>query len=392
MPLESEGSGPAETQHDVAPKTHKAASSHVQPAQGSRRARALLAVTSVFVIAAVAAGYWLVFLPWRERAAEQARTEKLARQDAQWKAACKKDASEAYAKFIEANPDAPVLGQAKARLAESQAWDAAERQSTIQAYADFLEAHRDTSRAPVARRRIKELSVRRAVEAATGLSPEVKQLFETSAALPRGDLRIGALTADQQQAALDVLVEAARLAGGENCIGFPDIQPMGPGQRLPDDSADIGVDSDSSIRTGTHQVKLGGFISAPSGLLSEGLMIGKGEYVVGTAARRCPFTGRLTVSRSPTGMPLLSTELPGERLIFGNPLGGLNVRIPAGAGTIYRFRGMTFEFFPQYVIQGDEKEPLCFVLLSKGGLVYLCGRGTVTTPKKAKIQLPPSEP
>jgi hypothetical protein len=61
--------------------------------------------------------------------------------------------------------------------------------------------------------------------------------------------------------------------------------------------------------------------------------------------------------------------------------------LPTGNGSIWCFIGPYPFSIEEYTFEGDESDPLTFLLLDKKGLIYLHGKGQVVTSQGKETKL-----
>lgn len=101
----------------------------------------------------------------------------------------------------------------------------------------------------------------------------------------------------------------------------------------------------------------------------------------GNVGAECSFT--IIGSDSDPTLVLVSTEYPKDISIYPFRFDALK------AGSVLRFKKKVFR--EGYTFEGDENEPLSFILLPEFGLVYLTGKGKVTLKDGKTITLPTKE-
>jgi hypothetical protein len=223
------------------------------------------------------------------------------------------------------NPD--MEARRAAAVAEMSAWNDAESQDTVEAYQSLLATYPNGVYAAEARMRIEEIKDNDAERLA-----ELKRIGNEPAALlqfiqkhPQGTRRSAAILARQRLE--DLVVESIRRNGPQDRFVIREIMPAA------------------------------------------------GESV-----------GSCTVERLDGGAVVLGFEYPKDAIPFDTRRGGLGM-VPAGAGSVIRFRGAYGDFMG-YRIDGDTKEPIAFVLLDKTGMVYVAGKGKVTLKNGTVVTLP----
>ena len=128
-------------------------------------------------------------------------------------------------------------------------------------------------------------------------------------------------------------------------------------------------------------------IPMPSGYVDDSIAVAVGKYLMfeDPRERRRNYAGQVVISQESPGTFCISTELPGDKILyeggfkFNNSNKQKGVMLPNGHGSILRFKENVKDFFPSIAISSDDADPLCFVLLRESGLTYVCGKGTVTT-------------
>lgn len=117
------------------------------------------------------------------------------------------------------------------------------------------------------------------------------------------------------------------------------------------------------------------------------IVVGNGQMMsAGTGQDLIPATeisqhalsggkGSFTIASAGSGLWLVSTEMPRDRIIVGPfGVGGMgNVVFPIGDGTIYGIRGEIKDFFPGLTIHTDGGKTAYFALIANFGVAYLAG-------------------
>jgi hypothetical protein len=101
--------------------------------------------------------------------------------------------------------------------------------------------------------------------------------------------------------------------------------------------------------------------------------------------------GSATIISVDKGIWLVSTKLPRDRIAMGPMgLGGGEVALPTGDGSIYGFSGEIEGFLPGVTIKTNEGKTVYFALIADLGLAYLAGNATVLSgdPKIGNLMLP----
>lgn len=124
------------------------------------------------------------------------------------------------------------------------------------------------------------------------------------------------------------------------------------------------------------------------------MIMGTGAEMVNSSSienLRRNITGSMTVSDM-GGLYIISTEGPDDKLFFelnsrGGLLGGGDLVVPSGEGTVYRFKGPVKNFFKGYTFVGEKDGSLQFKLSKEHGLSYIGGKGQVIFPDGKTIVL-----
>jgi tetratricopeptide (TPR) repeat protein len=208
-------------------------------------------------------------------------------------------------------------------------------------------------------------------------------------------------TGAQRQDLLLTLAIAVRLLPSNMKVSLTEIQPDASGDPLilvPGEKAssteELEVKFDKGKLEGLSKVtNVGGIVMPPgSSRLADGFIMTKGDSLMGVGTRHMNVRSFLIVRKiSEFASCVLSTELPKETVPYslGDEHGLIsspNVVIPNGEGSILRFRGVVKDFFKGWTIQGDDGEPLSFVLLRDEGLTYIFGKGSVLGPDNRRYE------
>ncbi len=116
--------------------------------------------------------------------------------------------------------------------------------------------------------------------------------------------------------------------------------------------------------------------------LQGSLMGGEGTHRIGDISdRRRNKIGSMTISQDDEGLYVIETQDSEDKIWFEmKSFTNLYLIVPAGEGSVYRFRGAVKNFFPGYVFTGDGEELLRFRLSRAQGLMYIGGKGNIVLP------------
>lgn len=182
---------------------------------------------------------------------------------------------------------------------------------------------------------------------------------------------------------------------GKGYFSIKEIQPdpAGNPRRVDVSDSDKAVRAEGSSRQGgdgSLTTKITRMVTDSSGSLLASLMLGDGTTMVREVELlRRNVTAAYAVSQQDTSTYLISTELPGEKIVYEmKSMFKPSAIIPNGDGTIIRFKGKVTDFFKGYTVDSDASEPLVFMLLHDTGLVHVTGKGQLTGPDGKPVKLP----